>query len=135
MNEPKWLKRAWVDQLHLRQLRRFGGQFGVRDSNAIESALARQVQKWHYAEERRPAALAAAYGYGLTRNHGYIDGNKRVGFVAMAAFLELNGLMLEADEGEVVRVVLSVAEGTFTEEALTAWIEAHLVPVIPEAAK
>ena len=128
MKEPLWLARAWVDAIHFKQLQRFGGQYGIRDGGSIESALARPRQKWAYAEEDDISQLAAALGYGLTRNHGYIDGNKRVGFVAMRVFLELNGWTIEAEEEDVVRIMLSVATGETAEDSLGEWIQRHLVP-------
>jgi len=126
--EPLWLRRQWVDALHFQQLKRFGGLYGIRDEGAIESALARARNQWEYAEERDIAALAAAYGFGLTRSHGYSDGNKRVGFVAMAVFLELNGRELDAPEPEVVRVMLGVASGDVAEPELADWLRRHLLP-------
>ena len=123
---PLWLRRAWVDALHFQQLKRFGGLFGVRDDGAIESALARARNQWEYAEERDIAALAAAYGFGLTRSHGYSDGNKRIGFMAMAVFLDLNGRELDAPEPEVVRVMVGVASGEVSEPELAAWLRGHL---------
>jgi len=128
VNEPLWLRRAWVDALHFRQLQRFGGRYGVRDDNAVESALARPHQQWAYAEQKDMASLAAAYGYGLARNHGYVDGNKRIAFVAMAVFLDLNGWMLHAPEADVVRVILAVAAGTMSEAVLAGWVRAHMRP-------
>lgn len=128
MSEPLWLRRAWVDALHFRQLQRFGGRFGVRDDNAVEAALARARQQWAYAEHNDLASLAAAYGYGLTRNHGYVDGNKRIGFVAMAVFLDLNGCKLAAPEPDVVRIMLAVAAGALSEAELAAWLRSHMQP-------
>jgi death-on-curing protein len=130
--EPLWLERSWVDALHYQQLSRFGGLFGIRDEGAVESALARARNQWEYAEERDLGRLAAAYGYGLTQNHGYSDGNKRIGFVAMAVFLDVNGWSLEAPEPEVVRIMLAVAEGSLSEEGLGAWVREHLQPLGPE---
>ena len=124
--EPLWLRRAWVDALHFQQLKRFGGLFGVRDDGAIESALARARNQWEYAEERDIAALAAAYGFGLTRSHGYSDGNKRIGFMAMAVFLDLNGRELDAPEPEVVQVMVGVASGEISEPELATWLRGHL---------
>jgi death on curing protein len=117
-----------VEALHYQQLSRFGGLFGVRDDGAVESALARARNQWEYAEERDIARLAAAYGYGLSRNHGYSDGNKRIGFVAMAVFLDINGWSLDAAEPEVVRIMLAVAGGTLDEAALGDWVREHLQP-------
>lgn len=128
MNEPVWLKRPWVDALHFRQLQRFGGHYGIRDEGAIESAVARPRNQWEYREENDIASLAAAYGFGLTRNHGYIDGNKRVGFVAMVVFLDLNGWILDAPEPEVVRVMFAVAAGALSEPELAAWLRVQIHP-------
>ncbi|HEX6746959.1 MAG TPA: type II toxin-antitoxin system death-on-curing family toxin [Longimicrobium sp.] len=129
MTEPRRLQRAWVDALHFQQLKRFGGLYGVRDDGVIESALARARNLWEYAEERDIAALAAAYGFGLTRNHGYTDGNKRIGFMAMAVFLDLNGFDLDAPEPAVVELMLAVAAGEATEPELTGWIRRYLRPI------
>lgn len=127
MTEPIWLRRTWVDALHFHQLKRFGGLYGVRDEGAIESALARARNLWEYGASRDLAALAASYGFGLTRGHGYSDGNKRIGFVAMAVFLDLNGWSLEAPEAEVVAVMLGIAAGEKSERELGDWVRSHLV--------
>lgn len=129
MTEPRWLRRAWVDALHFQQLKRFGGLYGIRDEGAIESALARARNQWEYGDVRDIAALAAAYGFGLARSHGYSDGNKRIAFVAMAVFLELNGYELNAPEPSVVQTMLAVAAGEATETVLTAWVREHLHPI------
>jgi death-on-curing protein len=125
VKEPRWVKRTWVDAWHFEQLKHFGGQHGVRDQGAIESALARPCNKWVYDGMRGIPLLAAALGYGLIRNHGYIDGNKRVGFVAMAVFLELNGYTLQTDEADVVQTMLAVASGACSEEELGAWVKSR----------
>jgi len=132
VSDPLWLRRSWVDALHFRQLRRFGGRYGVRDEGAVESALARERNQWEDAGERDIARLAAAYGYGLTRSHGYSDGKKRIGFVAMAAFLDTNGWTVEAPEAEVVRIMLAAAAGEASEATLGAWVRDHLQPLYPE---
>lgn len=129
MTEPRWLRRAWVDALHFQQLKRFGGLYGIRDEGAIESALARARNQWEYGGVRDIAALAAAYGFGLARSHGYSDGNKRIAFVAMAVFLELNGYELNAPEPSVVQTMLAVAAGEATETVLTARVREHLHPI------
>lgn len=128
MSEPIWLKRVWVDAIHFQQLQRFGGLHGVRDEGAIESALARPRNLRAYDGVTDIAALAAAYGYGLTRGHGYVDGNKRIGFVALAVFLEINGWGLEAPEPEVVRIMLAVASGELAEANFAAWVRGHIRP-------
>lgn len=132
MTEPIWLKRIWVDAIHFQQLQRFGGLYGIRDKGAIESALARPRNQWVYREETDLSSLAAAYSYGLTRDHGYADGNKRVGFVAMAVFLELNGWSVEAPEPEVVQTMLAVASGDLAESDVAAWVRSHIEVSPPE---
>ncbi|HEV2147314.1 MAG TPA: type II toxin-antitoxin system death-on-curing family toxin [Longimicrobiaceae bacterium] len=128
MDEPRWLSRRLVDAIHLDQLRQHGGSPGVRDANLIESALQRPLDKWHYGGERDLIALAAAYGYGLIKNHGYVDGNKRVGFICTYVFLGANGVELDAPEPEAVMTTLSVADGSATEQELAAWLRAHSRP-------
>ena len=125
--EPTWVGRVVVDAVHLDQLREHGGLPGVRDENTLESALARPKQRWHYAHDSDLAALAAAYGWGLATSHPYRDGNKRIAFVVMAVFLELNGRRLEAPEAEVVQIMLAVADNRLKENELASWVRAHLV--------
>ena len=100
---------------------------GVRDENVLESALSRPLQKWHYADHTDGPMLAAAYAFGLVKNHPYRDGNKRIGFLAMVTCLELNGYEFEATDAEVVAEILSLADGSATEESLTDWIRGHSV--------
>ncbi len=126
MNEPTWLQRIWVDAVHFQQMQRFGGRYGVLEEGIIEAALARPRNLWAYNDVTDLATLAAAYAYGLTRGHGYVDGNKRVGFVAMAIFLDLNGWSLEAPEPEVVHVMLAVASGELSEADLAVWVRGHI---------
>jgi death-on-curing protein len=126
MDEPTWLSRVAIDALHLDQLREHGGMRGLRDENALESALARPLHRWRYDSKADLADLAAAYGFGLVRDHPYADGNKRIGFLALATFLELNGMVLEATDAEVVAMMNSLAAGTSGEEELAAWIKLHI---------
>lgn len=114
-----------VDAIHNDQLREHGGLPGVRDENALESALARPQQKWHYADRTDVPMLAAAYAFGLVQNHPYRDGNKRIGFLAMVTFLGVNGHDFSASEAEVVTEVLALADGSVSEEALADWIREH----------
>src|SRR5262245_34124939 len=123
--EPRWLDRIAVDAIHNEQIREHGGLPGVRDENALESALARPRQKWHYAEDMDIASLAAAYGFGLARNHPYRDGNKRIAFLALYTFLGLNGRDVTASETEVVTEVVALAAGRVTKADLAAWIRRH----------
>lgn len=127
--EPKWLNRRGVDTLHDLQIRDYGGLAGVRDENMLESALARPQQRWAYEPEADLADLAAAYGYGLARNHAYLDGNKRIAFVAATVFLLKNGLLLEVPEAEAVITMLAVAAGAMEEASFAAWLRAHCAPV------
>ncbi len=123
--EPKWLSRVVVDAIHNDQLREHGGLPGMRDENVLESALARPEQKWHYADSTDLPMLAAAYAFGLVKNHPYRDGNKRIGFLALVTFLGINGHDLSATDAEVVAEILSLADGSVSEEALADWIRRH----------
>jgi death on curing protein len=114
-----------VDAIHHDQIREHGGLAGVRDENLLESALARPQQKWHYGEGPDIPALAAAYAFGLVRNHPYRDGNERIGFLAMVTFLGLNAYEVTATDAEVVTEILALAERSVSEEALTEWIRQH----------
>jgi death on curing protein len=116
--EPRWLSRLVIDAIHADQLQAHGGSPGRRDENALESALARPLQKWEYGRERDPAAPAAAYGFGLIRNHPYQDGNKRVGFLAIATFLGINGHELHATDEDVVTTMFALASGDLSEDGL-----------------
>ena len=129
MKEPIWLDRVVVDAIHFDQLQQHGGIAGVSDENLLESALARSRTKWAHDPGADLALLAAAYGFGLTTSHPYVDGNKRVGFMAMYSFLGLNGWEIEAPQPEVVGVMFSLAAGQTSEEELAEWIGAHLVPL------
>ena len=124
--EPTWLTRTVVDAIHNDQLREHGGLPRVRDENALESALARPQQKWHYTDNTDVPTLAAAYAFGLVRNHPYRDGNKRIGFLAMVTFLGMNGYELEATDGDVVAEIVALADGSVSEESLAEWIRQHV---------
>ena len=115
-----------MDAIHGDQLREHGGLPGVRDENVLESALARPRQKWAYGNERDLSSLAAAYGFGLVRNHPYRDGNKRIGFLAIATFLGINNHELDVTDAEVVMEMLRLATGAIGEADLAGWIRAHL---------
>jgi death on curing protein len=124
--EPYWLTRTVVDAIHADQLRQHGGLAGIRDENALESVLARAQQKWSCGDTRDLATLAAAYGYGLTRSHPYRDGNKRIGFLALATFLGVNGRELNATDADVVTTKVALAAGKLTERKLADWIRDRL---------
>ena len=122
------MPRVAVDAVHLDLIREHGGLSGIRDEDALESALARPKQTWAYDEEPDLADLAAAYGFGLARNHPYHDGNKRIAFVTMAVFLGLNGATVRATEEEIVAVMLELAGGTLSEGSLAEWVREHEAP-------
>lgn len=126
MSHWLWLDRAVVLAIHGMQLAEHGGCSGIRDQNLLESALARPLQLANYAQTDA-AALAGAYGYGIARNHAFIDGNKRTGFVAAELFLRLNGYQLRAGDGDCVLTMLAVAAGDLAEEEFANWIRGHAV--------
>lgn len=122
MDEPLWLSRQIVEALHADQVREHGGQLGLRDAGLLESALARPQHVRTYDPDVDLPGLAAEYGYGLARNHPFLDGNKRVAFVATNVFLIINSLEIEAPEPQVVDTMLRVAGGDMDCEAFAAWI-------------
>jgi death on curing protein len=123
---PRWLSRIVIDAIHADQLREHGGLPGIRDEPAHESALARPQHTWLYADERDLATLAAAYGFALVRSHPYRDGNKRMGFLAMAIFLGINRHEISATDADVVTVMLALATGHVSEADLADWIRKHM---------
>jgi death-on-curing protein len=121
MSEPIWLDVDEVIDMHAEQLAIFGGPEGVRDRGLLGSAILRPVNQWHYGQTDM-AALAAAYAYGLARNHAFVDGNKRIAFHAMMVFLRLNGIAFAPDPAHATAIILSLAAGEVSEESLTRWI-------------
>ena len=121
MKEPVWLSVELVTAIHEEQLRAYGGPAGIRDSGMLESALARAPNKWAYGEHDL-AALAAAYAYGIAKNHPFVDGNKRAALLSMVTFLGLNDIDFVASEAEAVVMILGLASGDIVEEGLTRWI-------------
>ncbi|MEQ1911716.1 MAG: type II toxin-antitoxin system death-on-curing family toxin [Vicinamibacterales bacterium] len=119
---PRWVPRLVVEAIHVDQVREHGGLIGVRDENGLESALARAQQRWTYEPDADLARLAADYAFGISSNHPFRDGNKRVAFVTAVTFLGLNGLDFEATNEDVVATMLSLASGKLTEEDLAEWI-------------
>jgi death-on-curing protein len=114
-----------VDAIHTDLLLTHGGLPGIRDEGLLESALARPRQRFDYEPSTDLSSLAASYGFGLSRNHPYVDGNKRVAFVVMAVFLGLNGMEFTADESDVVTTMVALADGGLDEVALAQWIRSH----------
>jgi death-on-curing protein len=127
MNLWRWIKPALVYAVHDMQLARHGGLIGLRDKNAVESALAQAEQRASYGEPVPDAAdLAAAYAYGLARNHGFIDGNKRSAWVIARVFLIDNGQTLVFTQLDAVHVMQSLATGLMDEQALAQWFRGRL---------
>ncbi|MCC5778212.1 type II toxin-antitoxin system death-on-curing family toxin [Nitratireductor sp. B36] len=120
--------RDFVEALHVEQLRLHGGASGVRDEGALESALHRPLQKQAY-EEPDLCALAAAYLFGIVKNHPFVDGNKRTGLAAADLFLFFNGLSMEAEQEDVIQLVLLVAAGEIDEEGASRFFRDHTVPL------
>jgi death-on-curing protein len=125
--EPRWLTRAIVEAIHTDQIRQHGGSFGIRDGALLESALGRPRNRWHYEPEVELSELGAAYGFGIAKNHPFIDGNKRAAFQAMYVFMGLNGWRIRASEDEVVSIMESVAAGGADEANLADWLREHMV--------
>lgn len=127
MSAFAWIDETVVDAIHEMQLAEHGGLPGIRDRGLLESALARPKNLAAY-EEPDAAQCAAAYGYGIARNHPWIDGNKRTAFVAVELFLDLNGLLLVADDADCVLTMLSLASGDMSEDAFAQWIRERMAP-------
>ena len=121
MSEPSWFTYDQAIAAHSVQLRHFGGALGLRDEGALRSALDRPVNKWHYEATLLPE-LAAAYAFGLAKNHPFVDGNKRIAFIAMVAFLRKNGVAFRPDQAQSTAIILAVAAGEVSEQSLARWI-------------
>lgn len=111
--------------MHEEQIREHGGSHGVRDAGLMESALARPQQLFNYEKRADIFALAAAYGYGIAKNHPFVDGNKRTAFQCMYVFLGLNDIEITATEEDTVLTILRLAEGNLSEADLAAWLKAN----------
>jgi death-on-curing protein len=125
VSEWKWINTAVAQAIHDRQLAEHGGPAGVRDLGALESALARPVNLAAYGEPDA-AALAAAYAFGITRNHAFVDGNKRTAWVLARLFLEVNGVRLAFEKMDAVNTVLALAAGELSEEELADWFRQRI---------
>lgn len=122
-----WLNRRIVLDIHDEQLREHGGAAGVRDEGLLESALARPLNLAAYGKPDT-AELAACYAIAVARNHPFIDGNKRTGFMCMVLFLSQNGLELEAPMVEATMTMISMAAGDLPDDEFTAWVRRHAQP-------
>lgn len=120
-----WIAAAVAEAAHLEQIAEHGGAEGVRDPGALESAMGRPLNLAAYGDPDA-AALAAAYAFGIARNHPFTDGNKRTATVVAETFLMLNGYMLGATDAELVVTMLALAAGELSEEELADWFRGHL---------
>lgn len=118
---PAWVSYDQVVAMHSRQLRRFGGAPGLRDDGMLRSALERPTNKWHY-EQAELAELAASYAFGLATNHAFVDGNKRIAFIAMVTFLRKNGVRFSPDQAQATAMTLALAAAEVSEESLARWL-------------
>jgi death-on-curing protein len=129
MSEPRWLDTTIVLDVHAEQLALFGGADGVRDLGLLESALARPLNKFSYGETNL-AALAAAYAFGIARNHAFVDGNKRAAFASIIVFLGLNGIDFDVAPEAATAIIPGLAAGEIDEDGLARWIEDNM-PTAP----
>ena len=125
MPEPQWLDLDVVLEIHEKQLTRFGGLAGLRDLGLLQSALARPQWLHEFDQEAGLHRLAAAYAFGIVKNHPFIDGNKRLGLLSAYVFLRFNGWHLTATQSDVVRVMLELADGMLSEEEFASWLQHH----------
>ena len=122
--EPVWIEAELALAIHDRQLAEHGGPIGLRDASALESALARARNQWAYGETDL-CALAAAYAYGMARNHPFTDGNKRTAWVLARLFLALNDAPIRFEPEDAMWMVLQLAAGDLDEEKLAEWFQAR----------
>ncbi|WSH59495.1 type II toxin-antitoxin system death-on-curing family toxin [Rhizobium ruizarguesonis] len=130
MIQLKWLSRQAIENMHDEQIAEHGGLPGLRDANALETSLARPLNKAAYGETDI-FILAAAYLYAIVRNHPFVDGNKRTGYLAAFTFLYINRYVINADNAEVIAFVLEVAAGEIDEEGATRFLRDFSIPLNP----
>jgi len=127
MKEPIWVMEQVVISTHKMLLSEHGGSSGLRDEALLISVLARPQQRFAYEPESSVFELAASYSYGLTKNHSFVDGNKRIAFTVAAIFLEINGFHFNAPESEVVVIFENLASNNITENEIADWFKASSV--------
>ena len=128
MSRYRWLTREAIEIIHQEQLDEHGGLPGIKDENALESALARPLNKAAYGETDIHV-LAAAYLYGFVKNHPFSDGNKRTGYLAAFTFLYINGWLIEARQTDIIEFLLEVAAGEIDEDGATRFLRDFTVPI------
>jgi death on curing protein len=127
MIEPEWIEEQVALACHREQIGEHGGGDGVRDMGLFQSAMARPQNFFHYNQVTSLTRLAAAYAFGIAKNHAFIDGNKRTAYVVARAFLVLNGFDINATREEKYMTFLSLAEGKLTEDQLADWFESKII--------
>jgi len=125
--EPRWISKKALLMLHEESLAMFGGASGLRDEGLLDSALARPLNTHAYNADSTLADLAASYGFGIAKNHAFLDGNKRAAFLSIGMFLSINGHKLVADQVDAIQTMLAVAAGEIDERGLAAWIQKNIV--------
>ena len=120
-----WVVESVALAIHEAQLAEHGGMTGLRDAGLLSSALARPQNLEAYGQDPDVTDLAAAYAFGIARNHPFVDGNERTAFVVMELFLNLNGWSLEADDAECISTMESLASGDLAEKELATWLRSH----------
>ena len=128
MDEPRFLSADLAHAVHERQLAEHGGLSGIKDDNLLGSAIGRPLNKHAYGEDDL-CVLAAAYAFGIARNHPFNDGNKRTAWVMARLFLRLNGVAIVFDKEDAIRTMLALAAGALSEDALADWFRARVVAV------
>jgi death-on-curing protein len=129
VDEPRWISKRSVLALHEEQLAEHGGSDGIRDETLLDSALAKPHNVLAYADDPDIFRLAASYAFGIARNHAFVDGNKRTAMVVSLAFLDLNGWDIVAPKEDFYLTYLHLAEGSLSEDELTAWFTSHAVAI------
>lgn len=124
--EPNWIDKQALLLLHDESLSLFGGARGMRDEGLLDSALSRPVNKFLHESVSDLAEPAAAYAYGIIKNHAFIDGNKRAAFLSLGLFLAINGKRLRAKPLDAIHAILGLAAGELEEAELAKWIQLHM---------
>lgn len=127
-DEWRWVRKPEALEIHELQISAHGGLSGVRDEGLLDSALARPINLANYEGIEDQCALAAAYGYGIARNHPFADGNKRTAFVVSAFFLSLQGIAIETSQEDVVKTILALASGDLSEDNFAEWLRTNTAP-------
>jgi death-on-curing protein len=125
MDQPRWVSKKAVLAIHSAQLAEHGGPDGIRDETLLDSALAKPLNVFAYADRPDIFRLAASYAFGIARNHAFVDGNKRTALVVSLTFLDRNGWDIVAPKEDIYFTFLRLADGSLTEDELTAWFTKH----------